>query len=109
MAETVLHTVFASDARRPSFTSALKVEFPTKPRAPTSIVRSSGSHPAVEMVSVRFKYLDSFLIWAAFIPSSAGQVSSRRMTRRDILDHRIMSGLSLVAQIDGGKTIFLWV
>ena len=29
---------------RPSLTKALKVPFPTKPRAPTSIVRSVASH-----------------------------------------------------------------
>ena len=57
--------------------------------------------------SRRSAYLVTFLMCAASMPSSAGQVSSSKITVRERADQRIMSGRAFVGQIVGGKTIGL--
>ena len=81
-----------------------RVEKATKPRTPTSTVRRVQSHSVwLEICSTRLLYLRSLRDLALAIPSSAGHVSSIRITFFRDGDQIMMSGRSLVAKISGGK------
>ena len=80
----------------------LRVEKATKPRTPTSTV----SHSVwMEICSTRSLYLTSLRDLALAIPSSAGHVSSMRITFFRDGDQIMMSGRSLVAKISGEEDV----
>ena len=104
MFEIALMMIFAVRLSKPIFLRKDAVESATSPRAPTSIVIKSAFHLA-EMFSIRFAYRVFFRISAASIPCSAGHVSSTMRTLRVEFDQIIISGLSDVGKMAGGKTI----
>src|SRR4028119_852837 len=103
--DTDLHSFFASTAVRPRIVKARYVRVDTKPRAPTSSVSNCGFQKLDSAkLSRSFVYFASLRSFAACRPSSAGTVSSSKITARHRMHQITTSGRSLVAQIDGGKT-----
>ena len=82
-------------------------ELLTNPLTPTSMVNNRGFHFFVLLIwDIRGRYLVCFLTLAASNPSSAGHVSSIKITFWRVWDQITISGRSLVQVISGGKTIF---
>src|SRR3954463_13436384 len=104
MSDKDLHSWFELCTEKPRVTKDRKVLEPTRPLAPTSSVSSFGVHFCSVISAISPAYLASLRICAASIPSSAGQVSSSRMTVLESEDQSTASGRSAVEQIAGGKT-----
>ena len=89
---------------KPRVTKFRKVLEPTRPRAPTSKVRSVGVHFCSAISDIKPAYRASLRICAASMPSSAGHVSSSKITVLESEDQSTASGRSSVEQIAGGNT-----
>ena len=100
--ESCLHTRLALACEKPRLVRQRRVEWATKPRAPTSIVRNEQRHSAEEIDPTNVKYRFFFRITAAGIPSSAPQVNSKSITCFALFDQMMMSGRSFVGIISGG-------
>ena len=85
-----------------------RVEWATKPLAPTSIVRKEQRQSADTIFSLSSLYRAFLRIAAAGIPSSAPHVSSKSITCLVSTDHIMMSGREVVGSISCGKRIGAW-
>ena len=105
--ESFLHRDVTFFPGSPNFKKTWWVEIATNPLTPTSTVNNRGFQGVCwEMFWTKGIYLLCFLNWAAWIPSSAGQVSSRRITVLSLSDQIKISGRSALLNISGGKTKF---
>ena len=104
--ETVLQSFVVVALGIPNAKQHFQKEVLTNPLAPTSMVKNLTVHFLVFLMSViRGRYLNSFNVFAADIPSSAGHVNSIMITLCWFCDHMRISGRKFVLKISGGETL----